>query len=340
MDEAVYRLRMADREEEFADRMKLLDEASVSYDLADADMDRRGPGFRQFVDLIQKVDLNEIKQLVRKVNDQGYVIVENVLTDEQIKRLRSGMSDFFDASARLYGNAQLGEPTNRSRFQGKQTIHVQNVLAKTNVADEVAAMPFFRALLSGILGHDFILNAGAVAMSPDPGCTPQGLHQDDGFFVLMPRPRMPLVVTAAFALDDFTKDNGGTQIVPGSCRWGSDRQPLPEEVIFAEMPAGSMLLWEGGIFHGGGGNSTQDTRRTLTLNYTRGWLRTQFNQYLSVPRERVLAMCPELQSDMGYHRSATGLGGCDTKDPLKYLVSLQDAGSDGMQHLIGPESEV
>ena len=69
MDEAVYRLRMADREEEFADRMRLLDEASVSYDLADADMDRRGPGFRQFVDLIEKVDLND--KLEDNMQDEG-----------------------------------------------------------------------------------------------------------------------------------------------------------------------------------------------------------------------------------------------------------------------------
>ena len=340
MDETVYQLRMADRNDEFADRIKVLEEASNGYDRGDSSENQRGPGFREFVKLMQKVDLNELKRLVTEVHDRGYVIVENVLTVDQIERLRVGMLELFEGTARLFGNNRLGEPTNRSRYQGKQTIHIQNVLAKTDVADEVAAMPFFRALLSGILGHDFILNAGAVAMSPDPGCTPQGLHQDDGFFVLMPRPRMPLVVTAAFALDDFTKANGGTQIVPGSCLWPADRQPSQEEIIFAEMPAGSMLLWEGGIFHGGGGNTTQNSRRTLTLNYTRGWLRTQFNQYLSVPRERVLAMCPELQSDMGYHRSATGLGGCDTKDPLKYLASLQNAGSDGMQHLLGPEDDI
>ena len=91
-------------------------------------------------------------------------------------------------------------------------------------------------------------------------------------------------------------------------------------------------------FHGGGGNSTRDqTRRTLTLNYTRGWLRTQFNQYLSIPRDVVLAMTAELQSDLGYHRSALGLGGCDTQDPLKYLNSMQGAGGDGAQPQLGRE---
>jgi ectoine hydroxylase-related dioxygenase (phytanoyl-CoA dioxygenase family) len=149
---------------------------------------------------------------------------------------------------------------------------------------------------------------------------------------------MPLVLTVAVALDDFTADNGGTQIIPGSSSWPEERRPEQNEIILCEMPAGSMLLWDGATYHGGGGNRTQDqTRRTLTLNYARGWLRTQFNQYLSVPRERVLCMPDELQADLGYHRSALGLGGCDTQDPLKYLERLTEAGGDGAQNTLGRE---
>ena len=92
------------------------------------------------------------------------------------------------------------------------------------------------------------------------------------------------------------------------------------------------------LFHGGGGNTTDSNRRTLTLNYTRGWLRTQFNQYLSIPRETVLALPAELQTDLGYHRSVTGLGSCEAEDPLKYLGKLIEAGGDGAQTEIGLES--
>ena len=101
-----------------------------------------------------------------------------------------------------------------------------------------------------------------------------------------------------------------------------------------------MLIWDGAVFHGGGGNQTRDkTRRTLTFNYTRGWLRTQFNQYLSIPRERVLQMPAELQADLGYHRSALGLGGCDTQDPMRYLQRLEQAGGDAAQFRLGREYE-
>ncbi|MDA1076796.1 MAG: phytanoyl-CoA dioxygenase family protein, partial [Proteobacteria bacterium] len=156
---------------------------------------------------------------------------------------------------------------------------------------------------------------------------------------LFSRPHMPLIITAAIALDDFSEVNGATHLIPGSQLWPADRMPEQAEVIRAEMTAGSMLVWDGAIYHGGGANQTPDqTRRTLTFNYTRGWLRTQFNQYLSVPRERVLNMPAELQADLGYHRSALGLGGCDMQDPLAYLQQLMEAGGDGFQRLLGREN--
>ena len=78
---------------------------------------------------------------------------------------------------------------------------------------------------------------------------------------------------------------------------------------------------------------------------TRGWLRTQFNQYLSLPHETVLALPPELQTDLGYHHSKSvpgwiqgGLGGVDTQDALTYIGRMKERGGDGSQPSLGAES--
>jgi ectoine hydroxylase-related dioxygenase (phytanoyl-CoA dioxygenase family) len=271
-------------------------------------------------------------QAVRDLHENGFAIVEGFLSDEQIQRVRDGMAPQFDDVRKLF-EVMSGELyKSDDPAAGRQTRHLQNVLAKTRAADEVAAHPVLRAIVAGTLSPDFVMNAAAVAMNPDPGCAKQGLHQDDGFFPL-PRPRMPMVVTVAVALDDFYPANGSTQIVPGSHTWGFsqlgngwDTSGRPDIKQFT-MPAGSMLLWDGAVLHGGGANTTQEaSRRTVTLNYTRGWCRTQFNQYLSVPREVVLALPPELQHDLGMHHSVGvpgwlqgGLGGVDTQDALHYL---------------------
>ncbi|MEM7080678.1 MAG: phytanoyl-CoA dioxygenase family protein [Pseudomonadota bacterium] len=288
-------------------------------------------GAKAFVADMADIDVDAATGVAQQIHEQGYAIVERFLSPAALTRLRDGMAPLFDATRALYRR----DPATRN-----QTVHVQNMLAKSDIADEVVCMPQLRATLAALLGFDFIMNAGAVAMSPDPGCASQGLHRDDGFFALFPRPHMPLVITVAIALDDFTTANGATHVTPGSHLWRDDRAPQDHEVQQCEMPAGSVLFWDGAIWHGGGGNRTDaQTRRTLTLNYTRGWLRTQFNQYLSIPRERILAMPPALQADLGYHRSALGLGGCDVQDPLRYLQALQAAGGDGHQHMLGRESQ-
>jgi len=314
-------LRLADRDREYQRRMESLDKA------ADGVTTANEPADTHFIQLIELV-----KAVVAQMHTQGFVIVPNLLNAEQVERVRDGMAPLFATTRHMFKKLDSQEL--------RPTFHIQNVLAKSRTADEVAVNPLLRAIVSGVLGHDFILHAGAVAMSPDPGCSRQELHRDDGSYALLPRPRLPLVVTAAIALDEFTKVNGGTQIVPGSCCWPSSRRPLPEEVISCEMSAGSVLLWDGAVFHGGGANTTKDqTRRTLTFNYTRGWLRTQYNQFLSIPRELVLSLPPELQSDLGYHLSARGLGACDNQDPLAYLRKMFSNGGDGSQPLLGEEAQ-
>jgi ectoine hydroxylase-related dioxygenase (phytanoyl-CoA dioxygenase family) len=331
-DDQTYNHRMSERHQEYRQRRLELQLAAEGIEPVGIDPKSPSYGGQAFVESLQGVDIDAVLDTVATVHRQGYAVVP-FLPEETLTEVREAMAPLFSSSQRLFGNVD-------TTLEHNQTVHVQNVLAKTNSVDRVASNAMLRAIIAGILGHDFILNAGAVAMAPDPGCSPQGLHRDDGFFALIPRPHLPLVVTVAIALDDFTRENGGTQIVPDSCCWPAERRPQPDELECCEMPAGSMLIWDGALFHGGGGNSTADQpRRTLTLNYTRGWLRTQFNQYLSIPRQRILAMPPELQADLGYHRSAMGLGGCDMRDPLQYLQRLVDAGGDGLQFQLGREYE-
>ena len=108
------------------------------------------------------------------------------------------------------------------------------------------------------------------------------------------------------------------------------------------------MIWDGALLHGGGANQTVDRqRRTVTINYTRGWLRTQFNQYVSVPREVVLDLPVELQTDLGYHHSKAidgwlqgGLGGADMQDALRYVDRLREYGGEGNQRMLGRESKL
>ncbi len=140
----------------------------------------------------------------------GYVIIENLIPRETCTAIKQE------------GLALLGQ-TGRNQFEGHQTQRVYNVLSKTRATDQLAVHPRILGLMDRLFEPGFLLSQSQV-INILPGEVPQGLHHDDAFYRL-PRPRQPLGAATVWAIDDFTEDNGATVIIPGSHRWGDDRQP-------------------------------------------------------------------------------------------------------------------
>ena len=170
------------------------------------------------------------------------------------------------------------------------------------------------------------LNLGHV-LDRGPGAERQFLHRDELVWVNFPSPHPELQVASMIALVDFTKDNGGTCVVPGSNHWEPDRQPEEDEIAVAEMSAGSAVIYLGSTIHAGGTNVTDERRRGLHLSYVLGWLRTEENHYLATPPEIARELPRESQELLGYaaHDAlADGggyLGALDLRDPVDLLQS-------------------
>ena len=151
---------------------------------------------------------------------------------------------------------------------------------------------------------------------------PLGFHQDSGRVNIelefSPRPLLSLKV--GFWLSDVSEEGRGNfYIVPGSHLWEKERQPFEDEVIQAEMPAGSLLIYLGGIWHGGGQNQSNTPRMGLALQYSAGWLRQEENQYLSNPPEVARTFSEPLQRLLGYDFGGPFLGFVNGADPKLIL---------------------
>ena len=140
-----------------------------------------------------------------------------------------------------------------------------------------------------------------------PGQSAQPLHRDRWAWGKHLKDVEPQLNTI-WALSDFTKANGATQVVPASLDWPNNRVPQPEEITWAEMKAGSVLIYTGTVFHGGGANVSDADRLGLNITYALGWLRQEENQYLSCPPDVARSLDPELQHLIGYAMGSYALG--------------------------------
>ena len=142
-----------------------------------------------------------------------------------------------------------------------------------------------------------------------------------------PRPHDELQIASLVALVDFRADNGATRVVPGSHRWPRGRQPLDDEIVAAELPAGGAVIYLGSTIHFAGTNATADEWRLgVHVSYTLGWLRTEENNSLAVPPAVARTLSPAAQELLGYavHDAIADGGGylgmVRMRDPMELLA--------------------
>ncbi|HAE50931.1 MAG: phytanoyl-CoA dioxygenase [Tistrella sp.] len=243
----------------------------------------------------------------------GYVILENLFTPDEVARMRAAV---------LPHMAPRG---GRNPFEGLKTRRLYAVIAKTLACNPLVEHPLVLALLDRVFEPNYLLSQLQV-IDILPGEEAQALHFDDSFYSL-PRPRPVLGAATIMALDDFTPLNGATRVIPGSHRWGN-RLPTPEEAdgaIPVVMPAGSVVLFLGTLWHSGGANRSERARLALTAQYCAPWCRQQENFSLSVPLPVVKQCSEHVRRMLGYSIHAPFMGMVDGMHPKRLLEDRPSA---------------
>jgi ectoine hydroxylase-related dioxygenase (phytanoyl-CoA dioxygenase family) len=241
--------------------------------------------------------------------EHGYVILENVLGEAELGRVREGVMPL------------LG-PQGRNNFEGERTQRAYAVLAKTEACDPLVEHPRVLSIFERVLLPNYLLSQLQV-INILPGETGQPLHYDDGFYPV-PRPRKALSVATIWAIDDFTADNGATVILPRSHTWGDEVPPASAERIPVVMPAGSVVLFLGTLWHGGGANRTGKPRLAVSAQYCEPWTRTQENMFLAVPLGAVRKRSDAMRRMLGYSIHPPFVGMVNGQLPLRLLERGRD----------------
>lgn len=251
------------------------------------------------------VDGLNVTARVAEIEERGFTIIEDFISGEEVARIRHA----FDTDVRITELRVLGTETGK-------TLRAHNLLAKTRAVDYLFLDERIRSLIKGVLGPRVQINITTL-FNLLPGETKQLLHQDDGLWPI-PRPHPHFVCNALIALDDFDIENGATHIVPYSHKWHDRAVDQSVETLQVTMRSGTMLMWAGSLWHGGGANISQERERLgFFMSHNVAYLRPQEIQLLAVPRDVVLQLPKHLQRLLGYHRFGIGVDGRDPIDVLQ-----------------------
>ena len=260
------------------------------------------------------MDQSLLSRHLQALDLRGYTIVENAIEPDLVEALD-------DALLRL--EQDLGIRPGANAFEGHHTIRIYNLLARDRVFERVPVHPAVLPVVEGVLDPGCLVSSLS-SISIDPGETAQPLHADDTLLDL-PRPHPAVVCNSMWALTDFTEENGATRVVPGSHKaaekpeFGAQHDSVP-----AEMPKGSVLIWNGSLWHGGGANASGARRVGIAMNYCAGFIRQQENQQLGIPVERVRAFSPRLQELVGYGTYKHLVGHIDKQSPRQAVLGQED----------------
>jgi ectoine hydroxylase-related dioxygenase (phytanoyl-CoA dioxygenase family) len=261
------------------------------------------------------LDHAAIDEHLARIEVDGYTVIADAIEPDLVDGLR-------DAIRRL--ERDLDVQPRATAAEGHATKRMYNLLAKDPIFRAMPVHPNVLPLAERLLDPGCLLS-GMTAIDIGPGEHPQPMHGDDIVMSRhLPRPHVPMMVTSMWALTDFTPDNGGTRFVPGSHKFPwtpeSPDAPLVVDVCALEMPAGSVMVFHGSLWHAGGANVTAaDHRLGVNVQYCPGFVRQQQNPYLGISPEIAATFSDRLLELLGYRLYKGIMGHVDGASPGEHV---------------------
>ncbi len=205
------------------------------------------------------------------LDQNGYLPLDDVLTDEHLDRLRKRLAELLDEEGEAAGRELVeSEMIKHPREEGADRL--SDLVNKGDVFDLCYTHPRVLAAVALVLGPNFKLSS-LNSRASLPGHGLQALHAD------YPRAVEPgdyRVCNSIWLLDDFTEVNGATRLVPGTHRRGTTpedemedpRQTHPEEMLLT-APAGTVVIFNSHVWHGGTLNRSDRPRRAIHSYFCR-----------------------------------------------------------------------
>ncbi len=252
---------------------------------------------------------HDLEAHFHRLSQDGYTILEQIIAPAFLDELMAELSRI---------ERESGITPAENLFEGWKTVRIYNLLARGKLFEQIPVHEDVLPLVEKVLDRGCLVSSLS-SISIDPGETAQPIHADDQA-IPIPKPHPDIVCNTMWALTDFTEENGATRLIPGSHR--ANASPVlgqSYESIPAVMKRGSVLVYSGSLWHGGGANRSSSRRVGVAMNYCAGYIRQQENQQLGIPLEIARGFSPRLRKLVGYGLYKGFIGHIDKCSPVDLL---------------------
>lgn len=317
------------------------------------------PSYRPKVSIAKVPATTPIEYILAIIERDGGVILEDFASAAELDAISNEVKPWSQVQ-RQSASDNPSAKTDAFTIMPEQTIIVPGLVGKSKTAADICEKPILEELRQNILTEkfnvhreDFVepntidpLLSVSMCMNIGHGAPRQRLHRDDNVHgIRHSSSNWSFKKVSQFACliagCEVTRENGATMFVPGSHKWDDDRRPALDEVSFAgkfpppvgvrisnspEMSSGSALIFLASCYHGGGHNAVPNFIRTMhSFFFIRGTLRTEENQFLAVPRSKILQMSPKMLELLGYKKPTIPLGTVEGISPHDDLEGIWKA---------------
>jgi len=200
----------------------------------------------------------------RQLDERGYVVLPALMSDALLAELRIRVEELFESEGQAAG-AEFRQESGARRLA--------NLVNKGPIFQKVVSDARVLELVRHVLGGDCKLSSANARSANPHNSNPQPLHCDMG---AIPDDHGYWVCNSVWMLDDFTNRNGAMRVVPGSHRWRqlpqdvlNDASAPHEDDIVLTGKAGSVIVMNAHLWHGGLANQTAKPRTAVHAFYCR-----------------------------------------------------------------------
>lgn len=220
------------------------------------------------------------QQDVEFYNENGYLVVENVLSAEQLATLEQELDELISQAAEVSENNEVYDLESSHSPQQPRVRRIKEPHHWLTSVERLQSDDNIIAILTRLMGPDIRLQTSKLNMKSARYGAPVQWHQDWAFY---PHTNQNLLA-AGIMLDDMTMDNGPLMVLPGSHRgpvyshhhdgYFCGAVELDEcDADFARAvpligPAGSVSFHHVRALHGSAMNYSSQPRRLLLFQYT------------------------------------------------------------------------